>query len=165
MFESDNLSHNGFTTIEILIVLMIMVLIFSFGFANYREFQRRKELEYIKNSVVTDLLEAREKAFSGVKPVGCVVLKSYNFNIINMTTYSIESECTNSNFNDKTVSLSSGYTIEVLNSMPNPLKFRSLGEGTNVPVCATPPCPSISLEGAITGERADVFVTNTGVFQ
>lgn len=57
--------ERGFTLIELLIVIVTMFFIFSIGFANLRDFQRRKILEGAVTKVKSALRYAQELSLSG----------------------------------------------------------------------------------------------------
>jgi prepilin-type N-terminal cleavage/methylation domain-containing protein len=162
MLVKFKLPHTGFTMIEMMIVMMIMIIFFGLGYANFRDFQRRQTLESVARMIRTDLTQAREYAFSGVKPAGCDVLQHYVFSRTLATQYQIRGNCANSSTPIKTVNLASGITITMNNSMPNPLRFMPISNGTNVPTTCTGTC-AIRLTQTSSGNIIDINVTSTGI--
>lgn len=73
-------TEQGFTFIELLIVIVTMVLLFGVGFANFREFQRRQVAISFARQMKADFNLAREYALAGRKPtIGCTDLDGYEF--------------------------------------------------------------------------------------
>lgn len=71
----------GFSIIELVIVLSIMGIMFSVGSANFRDFQRRRTVESVAENIRSEMRLAQQYAISGRKPQDCVdndwTLKSY----------------------------------------------------------------------------------------
>lgn len=102
---------NGFTLIELMIVIMTMSLLFGLGFANYRDFQRRQSLESGVRSIISDLRYAQGLALAGRKPNNpagnsCLssVLHGYQLRRTGSTSYEIEAVCS-SDVSVKTVNV------------------------------------------------------------
>lgn len=94
------LSTKGFTIVELVISIMIMGIIFSLGFANYRDFQRRQQLESAVRLVKGDLRYAQELAIAGRKPAEpagnpceTTSLEGYLFDRLTNTTYQVVARC------------------------------------------------------------------------
>ena len=88
--------QRGFTLIELLVVIVTMTLIFTVGFANYREFQRRKALEGAVETLKADLRFAQGQALSSKKPTDCAStesINSYLFRFVSATSYEIVARC------------------------------------------------------------------------
>src|SRR4030067_2741764 len=85
----------GFTFVELLVVLVTMVLLFSVGYANYRDFYVRELLNSAANSLKADLRLAQSYAGSGVKPSsGCTILDGYRIRVdTTAQAYYIEPVC------------------------------------------------------------------------
>ena len=72
----------GFTFVEILVVVVTMSILFSFGYAGYRDYARRQNLEAWARRVSGDLRLAQQLASSGAKPSDdCGVLEGYHFRV------------------------------------------------------------------------------------
>jgi len=125
---------SGYTLVEILVALTIIGLLFSFGFVSFRDFSRRQAVADAAKMIQGDLRLAQGDAMTGQKPNGCTTtLDSYSFKIVNATSpseYSVEANCGGEPFPVKDVILSSDITLTVQG--PNPLKFKVLGQGTNI---------------------------------
>jgi type II secretory pathway pseudopilin PulG len=89
---------NGFTVLELLIVIMTMFLVFTVGMANLRGFQRRRVLEGAVVQVKSHLRLAQEMAISGAKPPACSALKlesiTFQRDVTTPTIYHIRARCT-----------------------------------------------------------------------
>ena len=121
----------GFSLIELLVVISISIGIMSLGYANYRSFGRKKNLEKITNNLKSDLILAREYALSGRKPdpsLGpCNSLESYEVQIF-LIIYRVVAVCSDGNsYTVKTVDF--GDRILVLPIPIWPITFRVLGRG------------------------------------
>lgn len=125
--------RRGFTLIEILVTLTIMGLLFGFGFAGFRDFSRRQAVASAGRMVIGDLRLAQQKSLSGEKPSGCTgSLLRYDFNrVAGGLSYQIIAVCSGGN-NTVNINLPSG--ISISSFTPNPISFKILGRGTNVPV-------------------------------
>jgi len=125
--------RKGYTLIEILVTLTIIGLLFSFGFAGFRDFSRRQEVVGAGRKVIGDLRLAQQKSLSGEKPSGCTgSLSTYDFKRVDASSYQIVAVCSGGSVIDKTQNLPSGLSISSFS--PNPISFKILGRGTNVPV-------------------------------
>lgn len=125
----------GYTLIEILVALTIIGLLFAVGYAGFRDFSRRQIVKDAAKEIQGDLRLAQGNAITGQKPEGCNSLKtldSYSFNVVSLSPaeYSIEANCGSSAIIVKSVNLPSGITLSA--PTPNPLKFKVLGQGTNI---------------------------------
>lgn len=123
----------GYTLIEILIALSITALIFGLGYLGYRDFARRQLVNSAAQTLVGDLRLAQEQANAGKKVEGCVVLDGYKF-FINAPAkeYQISASCSDQDYLIKTVSISSQITVTAPTT--NPIIFRPIGLGTNIPM-------------------------------
>lgn len=161
MTELKKRTSYAFTLVEILIGLTIVGLIFSFGFANFRDFSRRQALLGEKRKVTGDLRLAQEQALSGNKPanISCAspdTLNGYNFYVPDVSSYIIQANCSAGTVDTKTVELSDGITISV--PTPNPIIFKSLGLGTNIPAGGI----TLTLTQSETGATQTIDITETG---
>lgn len=155
------MDKKGYTLIEILVGLTIVGLIFGIGYVNFRDFSRRQALVGYARIVKGDLRIAQESALAGKKPsdVFCDTpntLSSYYFNRISGSTYRIVASCTGGDIIVKEVVLPSDVSISISS---NPVVFRILGLGTNVPE-VTP--TTITLTQAATGSTRIITVTSGG---
>ena len=83
--------QNGYTLIEILVVITIMATLFGFGYANFRDFSRRQALQGAVKQVQGSLRKVQQSAISGVKPNDpkCndpQVLNGYDLNLSNVSS-------------------------------------------------------------------------------
>lgn len=168
---------NGYTLIEILVSLSIIGLLFSFGYVNFREFQRRQSVLGIARQLKGDIRFAQQSAISGDKPdstvsgyTNCVapnVLNGYYFRSSG-TSYTIEANCSipgnpvTVSVTVKTTTLPTDVSLSVSSGSPNPILFKSLGQGTNI---ATGSQVTVTITDASFGGSAliqDVIVTAGG---
>jgi prepilin-type N-terminal cleavage/methylation domain-containing protein len=132
------MKNNGYTLVEVLVVLSIMAVLFASGYSNYRDFSRRQAITNTSKSLQADLRLAQQTALSGNLPTdsacnGVNRLEGYLFNVVSATTYEIKAKCTGGTAAPvKTVTLTPGITIAVPFPAPNPILFKVLGQGTNI---------------------------------
>lgn len=136
---------NGYTIIELLIVISIMVLLFSFTFTSYRSYQKRQLLESAVRQVTSDLRLAQEYAISGKKPSPSpcdnAVLQSYSFQRESSTQYRLQAVCGSSQVDVKgPVELPSG--VQMSFSSGDTLSFNVLGRGATPAQTITLSLPS-----------------------
>lgn len=153
----------GYTLIELLVTLTIVGLLFGFGFVNFRDFSRRQELQGAVKEVQVDLRLAQSNAITGQKPVGCsaaLTLDSYSFYITstNPASYQLLANCGTTPIDVKDVSLPADISFSSFNL--NPIKFKALGQGTNI----TSGSATIILK-QVGGGTATVSVTMGGQIQ
>ncbi len=147
--KSDHRDNNqyfivkGFTYVELLVAMSVMLLLFGVGFANYRDFQRRQQVESAARTVLSDLRLAQESALSGRKicPANEVLL-NYSFQYVDQDTYSILEVCTPILAPTITVIKSvdlQGALFDNINSTfitsadtGGVIKFLPIGKGTNI---------------------------------
>jgi len=162
-FKNTNTQINfGYTLIEVLIYLSIIGLLFSVGYASFRDFSRRQELSGAIKLIQGDLRLAQENASSGQKPESCSNLTSldgFEFIIASNTEYKIRANCIGllNAVEIKNVLLPSG--IIMATSSINPLKFKVLGQGTNLGEGST---WVLTLTQTATGKVENVTVTSGG---
>ena len=159
----------GFTLIELLVGLTIISLLFGFGFVSFREFSRRQALYKVARDIMQDLRLAQQLALSGEKPPysPCAPPKSlngYRFAVVNSQQYAIRAYCSigggDVEVEVKTVNLvSSGVSISTPFPDPNPILFKVLGQGTNIPGQTA----IITLAQSVTGNTATITITQGGV--
>lgn len=150
---------NGYTLIEILIALTVITILFTVGFVSYRDFSRRQALQGAVKVVQGDLRKTQQNAMSGIKPAGASCnnpnsLIGYNFTVLaGGSGYTIEASCSGGSIVMDTVSIPTGITINPLPS-PNPILFKVLGQGTNIPGTGT----TITLSQTGTGSTLDITI-------
>jgi prepilin-type N-terminal cleavage/methylation domain-containing protein len=157
----------GYTLIEILVALTVIGLLFSLGYANYRAFSQRQALLGAVKQLQGDLRLAQQMALSGQKPIdpNCASpansLNGYNFTVLSGDNYEIRASCTGGAvaLAGKDVTISSGITIASPFPSPNPILFRVLGNGTNIPEGGN---SVITLTQAGTNNTTTVTITSGG---
>jgi prepilin-type N-terminal cleavage/methylation domain-containing protein len=128
------MKSKGYTLIEILVVLTVIGIIFGIGYAAYRDFSRRQALAGAAKMVEGDIRSAQQNALSGQKPIsGCTSLNGVSFDITSATTYSINYVCGGGVLVKNSVTLPTNITIAVSPLSGDPILFKVLGDGTNIP--------------------------------
>jgi len=127
---------SAYTLIEVLVGLTIIGLIFGVGYINFRDFARRQAIAGAGKILQGDLRLAQGLALSGQKPDVAFcnspnTLNSFDFRVFSTTDYRIEANCSGGSVISKEVFLPTGITISTPN--PNPIQFKVLGRGTNIP--------------------------------
>lgn len=135
-YNIPNTSRSAYTLIEVLVGLTIIGFLFAIGFASYRDFARREALISTAKKVQGDLRLAQGFALAGEKPedpfcTGSNLLNYYGFKVYNSNEYKIEANCTGGTVVNKDVTIQSGIQLSI--PSPNPIKFKVLGQGTNIP--------------------------------
>lgn len=127
------ISVYGYTLIEILVALTIIGLLFSFGYASFRDFSTRQAVADVAKNIQGNLRLAQGYAVSGKKPAACTSrLDSYSFYIVSGSEYKIQVNCAAAPIDVKDVILPASVSISTPFPSPNPLKFKVLGQGTNI---------------------------------
>lgn len=157
MTRSIRSESKGFTLIELLVVIVIMTLLFTVGYVNFRNFQRRQGVQSVVRSIKSDLNLTRGNAASGVKPTGCDVLNGYKFTVVSQTQYTISASCSSGDIQAKVVDLPLGVTMNT--PSPNPLLFKVLSVGTNIPAGGT---YSLTISQSTLGVSQTIYVQATG---
>lgn len=130
--------QKGYTLIEILVGLSIIGLLFAVGYVNFRDFSRRQAIAGAGKLLQGDLRVAQQLALSGQKPTdancaGTNGLTGYYFEL-SSTEYKIYAGCSGGVSTEitKEIFLPTGISVSPLPS-PNPILFKVLGHGTNIP--------------------------------
>lgn len=154
----------GYTLIEILVVLTIVGILFGVGYASFRDFSRREALAGASKRVIADIRLAQDFALGGKKPNDAKcngkILGSYGFRVTPPNLYSVEANCTGGTVVTKTGSLPSGVTFTA--PMPNPVLFKTLGDGTNIPEGFT---ADIVFTQDVTNNQSTVSISSSGEVQ
>ena len=125
---------SGYTLLELLAVLAITGLIFGLGYAGFRTYNQRQQTDSAARGIFGDLRLAQEQALAGKKPSGCIVLNGYKFGLSG-NHYQVSAACSNA-FSSwdvliKEVSISGNMTVT--SPATNPILFKTIGQGTNIP--------------------------------
>lgn len=125
--------NSGYTLVEVLVGLSIIGMLFGLGFVSFRDFSRRQEISGFAKSMMGDLRLAQGMALAGQKPSTgtCNTLDDYSFKIISSSQYQISADCDGTPVVSKTVTLPIDLTVAF--PSVNPIKFKVLGSGTNIP--------------------------------
>lgn len=164
--ENKKRKYYGYTLLELLIVVSIMIIVFMIGFTNYRDYQRRQQLESGVRQVKSDLSLAQTYAITGKKPdttpdniCETNALIGYAFVRISTTSYRIEASCSGGNVTVVgPIAMPTGIQITSMSGTPvDSLVFHVLGRGVDRPSDTT-----ITLVSTATGTSTQVVVSQTG---
>ncbi|MCH7641075.1 hypothetical protein IID22_02690 [Patescibacteria group bacterium] len=159
------LPTQGFSIIELVVVIGTMALLFSLGYANYRDFQRRQQLDSVINEFKTDLRLAQQLALTGNKPTGCTTLEGYRIRRDGDKSYKILAYCgspvtcsVDPDYCVKDVNLPSNISIGTFAPSPgNRFMFQVLARGVDRDGETT-----ITFTQDVTGDTRSVIVTPSG---
>lgn len=154
LYKLPNKKARGFTLIELLVSIGIMVLLFSLGFANYREFAKRQELQNVMKETRVNLRQAQEQSTAGEKPVGCTTLNGYTVRRTSPTRYIVEADCDNATYEMKAVEYLTKYPDITFGVFPD-FTFNVLADGVSSDV-------TITITQTSTGDVGQVEITSAG---
>lgn len=160
----------GYTLIEILVGLTIIGLLFGVGYANFRSFSRRQVVLNAAKNIQGDLRLTQEIALAGQKPSDpscnspANTLNGYNFTVLSSDSYEIRAVCSGGAVASatKTVVLDTAATIASPFPVPNPILFKVLGRGTNIPEGQN---AVITIVQTGTTTQSDITVSSGGQIQ
>ncbi|MEK7155007.1 MAG: type II secretion system protein [Patescibacteria group bacterium] len=147
--------RKGFSMVEMIVVFMILGILATSGITVTQRSSRRQSVQSAAEQIRGALRQAQAQALAGRK-VNCVdQLESWNVNFT-ATGYSIDEECLGVK-SGGVKTLPVGAKITTLPS-PNPIKFKVLGQGTNV-------TGSTTLKITNQEETASIIISSTGEIQ
>jgi len=154
-------TERAYTLIEILVVLTVIGILFGAGFVGYRDFSRRQALAGAVKLVNGDLRVAQQNALSGTKPTGAAcggtqTLSGYYFRVVSTTRYQIQAFCSGGSITTNDINMPPNITIST--PSPNPILFKVLGMGTNIPAGGA----SITLTQGFTGQTQVILIGSGG---
>lgn len=151
----------GYTLIELLIVMAIMGILFTVGYLSFQDYARRQTLLAAGRAVRVDIRTAIESAIAGNKPAACNnVLNGYQFWITSGTTYEIDAICSGGNVVVTQATVPTGITLTASN--PNPVIFKVLAQGTNIPTGTT---ATVQVKQTLTGNIDTIRIGENGNVQ
>lgn len=147
--------RKGFSIVEMIVVFMILGILATSGITVTQRSGRRQSVNSAAEQIRGALRQAQAQALAGRK-VNCVdLLESWNVNFT-ATGYSIDEQCQGVKAGS-TTTLPVGAKITTLPS-PNPVKFKVLGQGTNI-------TGSTTLKITNQEETASIIISSTGEIQ
>ena len=131
---------NGYTLIELLFVMVVMVILFSVGYANYRSYSIRKQVQSVADQIKSTLRYAQESALSGRLPTGCTNFAGYalEFDEVN-GIYQVGAYCngvldtTSGFYKTTTVSLPISFDVKPYSGGSPEVLFKPLTGGASFP--------------------------------
>ena len=141
------LVRSGYTLIEVLVALTIVGFLFGFGYVSFRDFSRRQSLAGAAKNLQGDLRLVQEQALAGQKPDDPFcnspnLLDSYGLQVVSSGEYIVEIFCTGGSFQTKDVLMPSDISLST--PSVNPIKFKAIGQGTNLPANSSVSIPLTS---------------------
>lgn len=152
----------GYTLIEILVSITIIGLIFGFGFVSFREFSRRQALSGTAKNLMGQMRLIQEEAISGKKPDDPVCnaperLDGYSFRVVDSANYVFAAVCSGGVVVTKSITLPAD--ISIATPSVNPILFKSLGKGTNIPASTS---VTLELSQSGTGYETSIVISFSG---
>lgn len=150
--------NSAYTLIEILVGITIIGLVFGFGFVSFREFSRRQAVAGAVKQIKGDLRLAQAYALSGKRPTDCQAderLDGFSFTVISGQNYEIKANCATS----VTKSMTLSGELSMSFPSPNPIIFKVLGQGTNIPLGGN---ATITLTQTGTNNQAVITISASG---
>ncbi len=145
----------AFTLVEILVAMTILAIIAGVGIAGFRLAAQRQSVDAAQGHLVGVLSQAQSNASAGVENSSCGATSLSGWRVtFTANTYTIEALCGATTFSSKTYTLATAITITTL-PVPNPILFKTLRSGTNIPNTTT-----ITLTG--NGIIRNISVSNVG---
>jgi prepilin-type N-terminal cleavage/methylation domain-containing protein len=120
----------GFTLIELLVTISIAAILFGIGVAQYNQFNRQQIFSQAVLNLKNNLRLAQNNALT-VKKDCLGTLDGYEV-AFSPTSYSFRAKCGVNYGGSTTINLPSSITITTFPS-PNPILFKVLSQGTNIP--------------------------------
>lgn len=157
-----NKKVRGFTIIEILVGLTIIGMLFGFGYVSFRDFARRQSIAGVAKTLQGDIRLTQTNALSGIKPDNATCdlpnrLEDWRVRFISATEYRVNYVCSGTAVNYKVVNMPSGITMST--PAVNPIIFKVLGQGNNIPAATT---VTVTLTQSGTGNTQTVTITPGG---
>ncbi|HWA51757.1 MAG TPA: type II secretion system protein [Patescibacteria group bacterium] len=151
----------GYTLIELLVVIVVMTILFTVGFTTFQDYSKQQALLQTITFIQTDLRSIQEAAIAGNKPTTCTgTLNGYQFNFISATEYETDAVCSGGIIQIKDVNMPSDISLNT--PIPNPLIFKTLAQGTNIPDGNS---ASIVITQASTGNAKTITIGSNGSIQ
>lgn len=148
----------GFTVIELLIVVTIVVIFGGLTLANYGQFSEQKKLTEEISKLSSILHIARTKALAADTDPGlssCQDFRGYAVQVVNATSYSLSRNCAGIYASVQSQTLPSNITITKPPSSSLVL-FKSLSAGVDTPYTFT-------LKNITLGQCIDLSVNSNGI--
>lgn len=92
--KSYFIDSQGFTLLEMMVVVSIMALTAALSVAGFGDFNNRQRVKQAALTLKNNLRSAQTKASTGRKPSGCTKLSGYQINFPSETQYMISPVCT-----------------------------------------------------------------------
>lgn len=123
-------SDNGYSFIELIVIVAALMLIAAFGLARYNEFNERQTVQQTAENLISNLRLIQAKALAGDKPAGCTTLVGYTV-VFDLKSYTMYAVCDPEGIIDTT-----RVTVDLpgnvnFNPLPDPVTYYTAGRGTS----------------------------------
>lgn len=126
------MKKDGYSLIELLVVMAIIAILAVFGIAAYQQFNKTQTLRQAAMTVKNDLRKAQTRAMASEKPTtGCTALDGYKVSFTSANTYQIQAKCSNGLGSPTDYSLPTGINF-TFTSYPATFLFKVLGQGVDI---------------------------------
>lgn len=153
--------QNGFTIIEIIVVVVITMILLGLGVAGYSNFNQTQKLKQTAEDIKSALRDAQNRALSGEKnstvcgaAPSSLPLNHWRFSITSNNAYTISGSCEGSTFGLKSYITPTNITMSP--SSGN-IDFKPLGQGVTQGSLTT-----ITLTSAVTNKSIDITISTNG---
>lgn len=121
---------NGYSLIELILVVGAILLIAAFGVARYNEFNERQNVQQAADTFISNLRLVQAKALAGDKPQGCTTLVGWTVEF-GLKSYTMYVEC-----KPEGIIASTRVTVDLpgnvnLNYTSGSITYYALGRGTS----------------------------------
>lgn len=123
----------AFTLVELLVAMTILAIVGGAGMAGFRQAALRQSVDAAQGQLMGVLSQAQSNASAGVRDATCGANSLTGWRVtFTATTFKVEGVCGPTTFSTKTYTLAASISLTTLPS-PNPIIFKPLRAGTNVP--------------------------------
>jgi len=125
------MKKDGYSLIELLVVMAIIAILAMFGIAAYQQFNKTQTLRQAAMTVKNDLRKAQTRAMASEKPPtsSCTILDGYQVTFTD-SSYQVQAKCSPTSPGVPTsYNLPTGISFT---SYPTKIVFKVLGQGVDI---------------------------------